>query len=110
MRCPICDKGSLKKKKVVVEKYGTVIGVFSADACSSCGEQIFDSKTAERIEDKIKKLGLWGLPVQSRIYKVGGNFVVSIKKKVAQALGINKPTEVLLIPQPKHKRFVVEVQ
>ncbi len=110
MKCPICNKGELKKQRVAVEKYGTLIGTFKADVCSACGEQIFDSKEATKVEEKIKELGLWGAPVPTRIYKVGGNFVVSIKKKIAQALGINKPMDVILIPEAKNKRFVVELR
>ena len=109
MECPICSKGVLKKQKAVVEKYGSMVGTFTADVCSACGEQIFDSKEAARIEQKIKELDLWGLPVPSKIHKVGGNFMVTIKKKVADSLGITKPTDVTLIPQAKHKRFVVEI-
>ena len=109
MKCPICEKGVLKRQKIDVEKYGTIVGAFTAEVCSACGEQIFDSKEAGKIETRIKELGLWGLPVQSRIYRVGGNFVVSIKKKVADSLGISKPMEVVLIPQAKKKRFIVEI-
>lgn len=109
INCPVCEKGVLSKQKVAVEKYGSLVGTFTAEVCPACGEQIFASKEAGKIEKKIKQLDLWGLPVESRIYKVGGNFVVSIKKKVAQSLGIDKPMSVTLIPQAKHKRFVVEI-
>ncbi|MFH1199639.1 MAG: YgiT-type zinc finger protein [Candidatus Micrarchaeota archaeon] len=109
MKCPVCEKGSLKRQKVGVEKFGVSVGTYAADVCSACGEQIFGPKEAAEIEARIMQLGLWGAPVPSRIYKVGGNFVVSIKKKVALALGIDKPVEVTLIPQVKNKRFVVEI-
>ena len=109
MKCPVCEKGALRKQKVAVDKYGSLVGTFTAEVCPSCGEHIFDSKEAGMIEKRIKQLGLWGLPVESRIYKVGGNFVVSIKKKVAQEMGITHPIDVTLIPQAKHKRFVVEI-
>ena len=109
MTCPICEKGVLRKQKVDVEKYGEAIGMFTADVCSNCGEQIFDSHEARKIEGKTKELGLWGVPSQTRIYKVGGNFVISLKKKIAESLGITKPMDVRLIPQVKQKRIVVEV-
>ena len=109
MNCPICEKGILRKQKTSVEKYGETIGLFTADVCSNCGEEIFDSSEAKKIEARIKELGLWGVPAQSRIYKVGGNFVISFKKKMADSLGITKPMDVRLIPQVKQKRIVVEV-
>ncbi|MFH1107495.1 MAG: hypothetical protein V1787_06415 [Candidatus Micrarchaeota archaeon] len=109
MKCPVCGKGILKRQKVGVDKFGVPVGRFWAEACSECGEQIFSPGEAAKIEARIRRLGLWGAPVPSRIYKVGGNFVVSIKKKVAEALGIDGPVEVTLIPQAKNKRFVVEI-
>lgn len=109
MECPLCEKGQLKKQLVPVEKYGTFVGVFRADVCSACGEQIFSEKESARIEAKIKALDLWGLPVQSRIYRVGGNYVVSIKKTVADALEIHRPTQVKLIPQARKHQFIVEL-
>ena len=109
MTCPICESGTLRKRKVAVEKYGVNVGEFEAEVCTKCGEQIFSQKEAARIESKIKSLDLWGNPVNSRIYKVGGNFVVSIKKTVADAMGIDKPVEVRLIPQTKKHQFIVEL-
>ncbi|MBI5036537.1 YgiT-type zinc finger protein [Candidatus Micrarchaeota archaeon] len=109
MKCPLCDGGNLKRRKVEVEKYGTPVGLFAAEVCSGCGEQIFSSKEAAKIEAAIKKLGLWGVPVPSRVYKVGGNFVISLKKKVAESLGITSPREVILVPQVNRNRLVVEV-
>lgn len=109
MICPICGKGKLRKETVRVEKFDILIGVFEAEVCQACGEQIFDSKESAKIEKRIKELGLWGVPVESKIYKVGGNFVVSIKKTVAQALGITKPGSVRLIPQGRNK-LLVEVR
>jgi hypothetical protein len=109
MNCPICEKGVLQNKKVAVEKYGTFVGEFNAQVCSNCKERIFSGTESSKIEAKIKQLSLWGVPVESRIYKVGGNFVVSIKKTVADAMGISKPVEVRLIPQVKKNQFIVEI-
>lgn len=109
MKCSFCEKGELKKQKVSVDKFGSHVGFFNAEVCNACGEQVFDSAEACRIEKKIQELGMWGVPVPSRIYKVGGNFVVSIRKTVAVALGINKPANVRIIPQAGQKRFTVEL-
>ncbi|HIH20762.1 TPA: YgiT-type zinc finger protein [Candidatus Micrarchaeota archaeon] len=62
MKCPTCGQGVLKKQKVTVEKFGTTVGVFTAEVCSACGEQIFDSRESARIETKIKQLGALDLP------------------------------------------------
>lgn len=109
MTCPICESGTLRKRKVAVEKYGVAVGEFEAEVCTKCGEQIFSEKEAARIESKITSLDLWGNPVDSRIYKVGGNFVVSIKKTVAKTMGIDRPVGVRLIPQAKKHQLIVEL-
>ena len=50
MKCPICDKGTLKKQTVDIRGKQ-----FKAEACNACGEQIFDSRQAAKIEEIIRK-------------------------------------------------------
>ncbi len=108
MNCPVCGKGKLARKKVMVEKFGESIGIFTAEVCASCGEQIFDAREAEKIEAKIKAVGLWGAPQPARLYKIGSSLVISIKKKVADALKITKDSSAVLIPEVKNRRLIVD--
>lgn len=59
--CPLCEKGTLKKKTVPYTVYGFKLGDFPAEVCSSCGESWFGEETAKQIETEEKKRGLFGL-------------------------------------------------
>ena len=107
MVCPICEKGTLHKKIVDVVRHGMFIGHFKADVCSHCQEQIFDSKVAKKIEQKMQTLGIWNAE-KATIYRIGGNFALALTAKVVKALGISKTSKPLVIPQTKERRFIVE--
>ncbi|MBI3587962.1 hypothetical protein HY995_00950 [Candidatus Micrarchaeota archaeon] len=57
--CQICKNGTLTSKNIEVEKSGNPIGRFTADVCSECGGQIFNSTESARLEASIKKSGFW---------------------------------------------------
>ena len=99
----------MKKTKASVEKFGASLGEFEAWVCKNCGEKVFESTEVAKAEARMKQLGVWGVPQQSRVYKLGGNLVISIKKKIADALGLTKNSRILLIPEPSQKRLVVEI-
>jgi YgiT-type zinc finger domain-containing protein len=108
MMCPICEKGKISRKVVDVVKHGIFVGHFKAEACNRCGEEIFDSKEAARIEQKMKELGLFGAE-KTTIYKVGGNLAISLKAGIVKALGISKDSKPIIITQAKEKRLIVEL-
>jgi YgiT-type zinc finger domain-containing protein len=108
MMCPICEKGKLKKETVDVVRHGIFVGHFKAEVCNTCGEQIFDSREAGRIESKMKELGLFGAE-KAAVYKIGGNFAISLKASIAKALGITKNSKPIIIAQEKEKRLIVEL-
>ncbi|MEW5955092.1 MAG: YgiT-type zinc finger protein [Candidatus Micrarchaeota archaeon] len=107
MKCPVCEKGKLTVKEVDVVKHGIFVGHFKAEVCSACGEQIFSSPEATKIEAKMKELGLFG-PEPSTVYKVGGNLAISIRKRVAQIVGATKDSKPIIIPQAKERRLIIE--
>ncbi|MEK6954454.1 MAG: hypothetical protein AABX01_05570 [Candidatus Micrarchaeota archaeon] len=106
--CPMCPKGILHRKAVEVERYGVGIGRFAAEVCSSCGEEIFGSHEAAKIESRMKALGVWGAE-RASVYRLGNNFAIGIRKRIAQLLGLNKDSKVSLIPQAGAKRIIVEI-
>jgi hypothetical protein len=55
MKCPICEKGDLKRRGVSIDRLGVEAGTFEADVRPECGEQIFGPKEAAQIEEKITK-------------------------------------------------------
>lgn len=108
MKCPMCEKGELRRKTVDVVKHGLFVGHFKADVCNHCGEEIMDSNEALKVERKFKEMGLWGKQ-DATVYQVGGNLVLGIKKSLAQMLGLSKGTVVRIFPQVSEKRLIVEM-
>ena len=108
MKCPICEKGRTTRKRVPVDRLGIFVGEFGANVCGKCGKQIFDCKEAESIEAETKKLGLWGAE-ESKVYKLGGNLAISIRKKIVDLLGITKDSKVMLVPYARERRIIVEI-
>jgi YgiT-type zinc finger domain-containing protein len=67
VKCHLCGKGNLSKKKVPYTLYGTQVGMFNGLVCSSCGEALFDEATDKKIEAKAKELGLYGLGSNAKL-------------------------------------------
>ncbi|MFH1510758.1 MAG: hypothetical protein ABIF10_03630 [Candidatus Woesearchaeota archaeon] len=45
MKCPVCDKGILRKGKTKEYLFGVFLGEFPAEICDKCQESIVDSTT-----------------------------------------------------------------
>ncbi|MBI2668775.1 hypothetical protein HYX14_02950 [Candidatus Woesearchaeota archaeon] len=70
---------------------------------SSAGEEIFDEKTSEAIDEAAKKKGFWGLGAPATITPVGSSIAVVINKRIADFMGLKKGKEVFVHPKDKHK-------
>jgi len=73
MKCPVCEKGILKRKKIREEMFGVYLGEFPADVCTKCGESFTDEETTKEIERMAKKTGIWGLGFKTKITKTGNS-------------------------------------
>lgn len=64
MKCPICEKGVLKKiiTKEIINKVN--LGNFPAEKCSSCRETFTSSETMKKIEKIAKEKKVWGLKIK----------------------------------------------
>lgn len=98
MKCPICN-GKFKKGKVKEYSFGVYLGEYPAELCTKCGESFVDSETMQKIEDKAKKLGVWGLGVKTKITRTGNSLAVRIPKKVADFMKLREGTAVYLHPE-----------
>ena len=107
-KCPICGKGTLKKRKIKESMFGIYLGEFPAEVCSHCGESFTDVKTTKRIEDAAKKKGIWGLGMKTKIMKAGNSLAVRIPKKIADYLKLRQGEEAFVHPQD-HK-LVIEAK
>lgn len=107
-RCPLCEKGTLKKKKIKETMFGVYLGEFPAEVCSHCGESFTDIKTTKKIEATAKKKGIWGLGMKTKIMKAGNSLAIRIPKKIAVYLNLQQGEETFIHPQD-HK-LVIEAK
>ncbi len=106
MICPICEKGTLKEKKVKCLVYGIELGEFSAQVCDACHEEWFDEKTSKKIEELEKRKGLFGLSKKSKISYSGNSLVVRIPESIAKFMKVKREDEVIIHPEGKDKIMV----
>ncbi|MBI4449367.1 AbrB/MazE/SpoVT family DNA-binding domain-containing protein [Candidatus Woesearchaeota archaeon] len=106
MKCPICDKGNLKKGTVKEVMFGTYLGDFPAQICDSCGESYTDQETTRNIEKIAKAKGIWGLGKKTTIAKTGNSLAVRIPKEIASYLHVSEGMEVYI--HPDKEKIVIE--
>lgn len=106
MKCPICDKGSLKKGKIKEYMFGIYLGEFPAEICIKCNESFTDSETTRKIEDIAKKKGIFGLGIKTKITKTGNSLAVRIPKKIADYLKLTEGKEAYI--HPEDNKLVIE--
>ena len=107
-KCPICEKGTLKKAKVEENMFGVSLGRYDAEVCDGCGESFLDESAMEKMEAKAKELGVWGLGKRIKVVKSGNSLSVRIPAKIAEYLDLAEGENVFLYPDGKN-RIVVEV-
>jgi YgiT-type zinc finger domain-containing protein len=101
--CPICEKGTLRKKNVEYTVYGVSLGTFSARVCSSCHEEWFDEETSKKIQELEKKRGLFGLSKKSKISYSGNSLIIRIPESVVKFTGVKREDEIIIHPDGKNK-------
>jgi len=106
MKCPICEKGMLKKTKIKEYMFGIYLGEFPAEACTICGESFTDSETTKKIEEIAKNKGLWKLGTATKITKTGNSLAVRIPKKLVDYLKLKDGEEAYI--HPEQNKLIVE--
>jgi YgiT-type zinc finger domain-containing protein len=107
-KCPICEKGTLKKGKIEEQMFGVSLGTFDGEICDECGESFLDEASMKKVETKAKDAGIWGLAKNIKVVKSGNSLSVRIPAKIARFLNIKEGEDVILYPEGK-KKIVVEV-
>ncbi len=105
MKCPICEKGIMKKEKVREEMFGVELGEFPAEVCSSCRESFVDAETMKGIEAAAKKKGVWGIGNKIKIVRSGNSLAVHIPKQIVEFLKLKEGTEAFIYPRD-HKLII----
>lgn len=106
MKCPICEKGYLKKGNIKETMFGVYLGEFPAEICSKCGESFTDEKTTRKIEAAAKKKGIWGLGKKTKITKTGNSLAVRIPKDIVKYLNLKEGKEAYI--HPEDHKIVIE--
>lgn len=106
-KCEECG-GRVVRKTVSYDYLGEHIGKFQAEVCSKCGEVVFDEGVSNKIEQRVKQKGLYGLGATTRVGIAGSSFFVRITKKLAAFLKLRKGAQVHLHPEGKN-RIVLEI-
>ena len=107
MRCTACNMGKYGKKKVPYAFLGEPIGTFDALVCNHCGETLFEAAASQKIEEEVKKRGLWGLRARTKVSIVGNALDVRIPKALATFLSLKKGKEVILEPLDRNRLQIV---
>ena len=107
MRCTACAKGTYEHQKVKYDFLGEHIGIFDALVCNKCQETLFESAASNKIEEEVKRRGLWGLRARSKVSKVGNALDVRIPKQLAEFLSLKKGQEIIIEPIDKTKLQII---
>ena len=106
VNCPVCGKSPLAREKRRAELYGFDLGAYVAEVCPSCGEVFWDERSVAKMEQKAKKLGIWGLEQRTKVAAVGNSLAVRIPRRLADFLGLARGMEVSIHPVGKDKLVV----
>jgi len=106
MKCPVCEKGIMRKGKIKEEMYGVELGEFPAEICSSCRESLVDADTMRKIESAAKERGVWGLGNKIKIVRSGNSLAINIPKQIVDFLKLKEGTEAFIYP--KERKLIVE--
>ena len=83
MKCPVCQKGKMEKKKDVMEQDGIE---FEAYKCQECGEEIMDMKQLKVLAGKCRKLRS---AKDITFAKWGNSIAVRIPREIADEYNIS---------------------
>ena len=100
--------GELKRGEVEHKELGVSLGKFPASVCGKCGEVFFDEVSVDRIQQKSKELGLFGLAKKTKVAKVGNSLAIRIPKEIAEFVNLKKEELVRIIPK-NHKEISIEI-
>lgn len=106
VKCPICEKGVLKKSKERKVFYGVDLGEYPIEKCTKCGETFTDGEVMKEIEKKAKEKGIWGLGKKTKITQTGNSLAVRIPKEIAEYLNLKKGKEAYI--HPENNKLVIE--
>ena len=106
MKCPVCEKGTLKKGKISETMFGVYLGKFPAEICTKCNESFTDERATQAIETAAKEKGIWGLGKKTKITKTGNSLAVRIPREIVKFLNLKEGKEAYI--HPEKNKIVIE--
>jgi hypothetical protein len=101
MEC-VCG-GKARPAKIEYKLFGIAIGKYPGYVCSKCKEEWFNEEIVEKIENKVKEMGLFGLAKQQKVSIAGNSLIVRIPKPLAKFVGIKEGSLVRIEPEGKER-------
>lgn len=106
-KCEECG-GKIVRKKVPFSLYGVELGIFPAEICRKCREEVYDETTMDKINTMAKQKGLWGLESRTKVGEVGNSLDIRISKKIADFIRLKKGEDILVRPENK-RRIIIDI-
>lgn len=100
MKCPICSKGTMEKRKDVMEQDGIE---FEAFQCNECGEEIVTMNQLKVLAGKYRKLRKAKEVVFA---KWGNSLAVRIPSEIAEAYHISEGKHGILTKEKEGIRII----
>lgn len=100
MKCPVCQKGIMEKKKDAIEQDGVE---FEAFKCPRCGEEIMTMKQLKAIAVKYRKLRA---AKDITFAKWGNSIAVRIPSEIAEEYNISAGKRGILTKDKKGLRLI----
>jgi hypothetical protein len=107
MKCPICEKGTLKNVQEKHVLFGIDVGTYPGEKCTACGEIFTESSVMRKIETVAKQKGIWGLGLKTKVARTGNSLAIRIPKPVAEFMKISEGKEAYI--HPDGKKLIVEL-
>lgn len=106
--CPICG-GKLIRKKNPYWFGNKELGEFEADVCMECKEAFYTEEASKQIDEKAKKVGIWGIGKRVVIGQSGNALMVRIPKDIAEQYNLHKKETVSILPEGRD-RIAIEIK
>ncbi|MBI1972537.1 AbrB/MazE/SpoVT family DNA-binding domain-containing protein [Candidatus Woesearchaeota archaeon] len=105
MKCVFC-KAETREQEVEYKEYGISLGTFPGFVCTKCGEVFFEGEVVDKIQQKSKEKGLFGLSRKVKVGKIGDSLMVRIPKEIANFVKLKEGKEVRITPEAK--KIIIE--
>lgn len=105
MKCPVCEKGTLRSVRDILYDFGTEKLLLAGERCGSCGEEFLSEAAHKRIYDTRTRLGSWSenLKLHRRLGRSGRQITVRIPVDIERALKLTGDEEIAFSVVGKRK-------